>query len=93
LNEEQIRARVGEQSFVRGREYFESGAIFDGRRQGMTLKAQCAGTQAACGLLATVRELYQKVGENATWTTYINGLREANRRLRALKEELTRAGL
>jgi uncharacterized Zn finger protein len=40
---EQIRARVGEQSFRRGQQYFRDGAIFDARRQGRTLKARCLG--------------------------------------------------
>jgi uncharacterized Zn finger protein len=40
-----IRARVGEQSFARGEQYFRDGAIFNGRRQGATLKASCEGSQ------------------------------------------------
>jgi catechol 2,3-dioxygenase-like lactoylglutathione lyase family enzyme len=49
--------------------------------------------QAACTHLAKVRTLYQKLGEHETWTSYIATLREKNRSLRALKEELTKAGL
>jgi len=49
--------------------------------------------QAACTHLAKVRTLYQKLGEHETWTNYIATLREQNRILRALKEELTKAGL
>jgi hypothetical protein len=49
--------------------------------------------QVACTHLAKVRTLYQKLGEHETWTNYIATLREQNRSLRALKEELTKAGL
>src|SRR5437879_3172855 len=40
-----IRSLVGEQSFERGEEYFRSGAIFDAKRQGRTLKARCEGSR------------------------------------------------
>ncbi|MBI3969814.1 MAG: SWIM zinc finger family protein [Chloroflexi bacterium] len=46
ITEQDVRARVGDQSFQRGQEYFRSGAIIDARRQGMTLKARCEGTSA-----------------------------------------------
>jgi uncharacterized Zn finger protein len=46
LEEAAIRERVGETSFARGAEYFRSGAIFNPRRQGATLKAQCTGSSA-----------------------------------------------
>lgn len=45
LSEEEIRNRVGTQSFERGYRYFRDGAIFDARRKGMTLKAYCKGSQ------------------------------------------------
>jgi uncharacterized Zn finger protein len=45
ISEGEIRSRVGEQSFQRGRQYVRDGAIFDVRRQGMTLKARCAGSR------------------------------------------------
>ncbi|CCF84321.1 SWIM zinc finger family protein [Nitrolancea hollandica] len=47
----------------------------------------------ACDLLRRVRRLYQRLGENETWTCYIAELREQNRTLRALKEELAAAEL
>jgi catechol 2,3-dioxygenase-like lactoylglutathione lyase family enzyme len=47
----------------------------------------------ACEYLAKMRVLYEKVGEMDGWTRYITTLREQNRALRALKEELERAGL
>jgi hypothetical protein len=37
--------------------------------------------------------LYEQLGEMDGWATYITALREQNRALRALKEELERAGL
>ena len=45
LTEDEIRSRVGQTSFQRGKQYFRDGAIFDARQQGMTLKARCAGSR------------------------------------------------
>lgn len=47
ISEQEILDRVGARSFERGQSYFRHGAIFDARRQGMTLKAQCRGSSAA----------------------------------------------
>jgi len=44
LTEQDIRARVGDQSFERGRPYVRDGAIFNTRRQGMTVKGHCIGS-------------------------------------------------
>src|SRR6266566_859202 len=49
--------------------------------------------RTACTYLVKVRALYEKLGEGETWTNYIATLREQNRNLRALKEELAKAGL
>jgi catechol 2,3-dioxygenase-like lactoylglutathione lyase family enzyme len=49
--------------------------------------------QQATNYLKNVRALYQKLGESEAWITYITTLREQNRSLRALKEELANAGL
>src|SRR6266487_602472 len=49
--------------------------------------------QQACKYLAKMRVLYEKLAENKEWSNYITTLREQNRNLRALKEELTNAGL
>src|SRR6266576_3916173 len=49
--------------------------------------------QEACKYLAKMRALYEKLGEEEAWTSYITALREQNRNLRALKEELAAAGL
>jgi uncharacterized Zn finger protein len=49
--------------------------------------------QTACGFLKTVRALYEKLDESEVWTRYITALRERNSNLRALKDELAKAGL
>lgn len=47
----------------------------------------------AAAYLRRVRRLYQRLGEASTWESYVAGLRDGNRRLRALKDELNKAGL
>ncbi len=47
ITEQMIRGRVGSRSFARGQRYFEDGAIFNARREGMTLKALCQGSAAS----------------------------------------------
>jgi uncharacterized Zn finger protein len=49
--------------------------------------------QLACTYLVKMRTLYEKLGEGEAWTSYVTALREQNRNLRALKEELANAGL
>jgi uncharacterized Zn finger protein len=49
--------------------------------------------QQACQYLLRIRDLYEKLGEHETWINYITTLRDKNRSLRALKEELANAGL
>ena len=49
--------------------------------------------QQACTFLAKIRALYEKLDEGEAWTSYVTALREQNRNLRALKEELANAGL
>ena len=49
--------------------------------------------ELACTYLVKVRALYEKLGESEAWTSYMTALREQNRNLRALKEELANAGL
>ncbi len=45
LDEEDIRRRVGAESFNRGQRYFRDGNIVHGRRAGTTLKADCHGSR------------------------------------------------
>ena len=40
-----------------------------------------------------MRALYEKPSDGEIWTSYVAALREQNRNLRALKEELANAGL
>jgi uncharacterized Zn finger protein len=47
----------------------------------------------AAGYLVRVRDLYQRLGEGATWPAFIADLRDRNRRLPALQDELNKAGL
>ena len=49
--------------------------------------------QQATGYLIRIRLLYQKQGREAEWNTYITNLRNSNKSLRALKEELDKRGL
>jgi hypothetical protein len=49
--------------------------------------------QSACGFLKRVRALHERLGEQKEWERYIARLRDENRSLRALKEELAAAGL
>ncbi len=49
--------------------------------------------ELACTYLVKVRALYEKLGDGEAWTSYVTALREQNRNLRALKEELAEAGL
>jgi uncharacterized Zn finger protein len=47
----------------------------------------------AAGYLIRVRELYQRLEEGEAWQTLISNLRDRNRRLPALKDELNKAEL
>ena len=49
--------------------------------------------QQATGYLAWVRRLYQKQGQEPEWQAYITNLRNSNKSLRALKEELDKREL
>ena len=44
IAEQDIRHFIGEQSFLKGLQYFQNGAILHPVRQGMTLKAYCYGS-------------------------------------------------
>src|SRR6266566_1445382 len=49
--------------------------------------------QQATGYLIRVRRLYQKQGRESEWDAYITNLRNSNKSLRALKEELDKRNL
>ena len=46
ITEQDIRSLIDAQSFLRGQNYFRGGAIFDTRRQGMTIKGRCQGSRS-----------------------------------------------
>jgi len=48
---------------------------------------------AAAGALVQAKGLYEELGQNEEWEAYIATLKERNSRLRALEEELEKAGL
>jgi len=52
-----------------------------------------ANYQVAAEHLLRVRTLQRRLGEEATWNKYITQIRQGHHRLRALREELDRAGL
>ena len=49
--------------------------------------------QQAVGYLTQVKHLYEKQGRESEWNVYITALRNQNKSLRALKEELEKRGL
>lgn len=49
--------------------------------------------QQAVGYLTRVRRLYEKQGREAEWHAYMTNLRNSNKSLRALKEELDKKGM
>ncbi len=63
-----------------------------GAERGIATRCR-AGYKAAASFLLRVRELHRQLGEEAAWRAYISRLRDEHRRLRALREELDRAGL
>lgn len=67
--------------------------IFQREAEGLIAAQGRERYRTACSYLTEVRALYHRLGEDAAWTQYITGLREQNRRLRALMDELATAGL
>ena len=49
--------------------------------------------QEACVYLTKVRDLYRQMSQEPAWTDFMAELRERHRRLRALQDELNKAGL
>jgi len=49
--------------------------------------------QTAAAHLLRVRDLYHRLGQDAAWEAYIAHLRQEHQRLRALQDELNKAGL
>jgi len=64
------------------------------RRAERAIAARGRGNyQTAAGPLSRVCDLYHRLGEDAAWETYIAHLRQEHRRLPALQDELSKAGL
>jgi len=59
--------------------------LIDGRGRG--------NYQQAIGYMTRIRMLYQKQGQEPEWHAYMTNLRESNKSLRALKEELDKRAL
>jgi uncharacterized Zn finger protein len=81
-------ARAAEQEFPR-----EALALYREAAEGLIEQRGREAYRAASDHLGKVRELHSRLGEADTWTAYIAGLRERYRPLRALREEMDRAGL
>ncbi len=67
--------------------------LYQQQAEGLISQRGRANYQIACTYLAKVRDLSERLGESEAWPRYIAGLREQNRSLRALKEELAAAKL
>jgi catechol 2,3-dioxygenase-like lactoylglutathione lyase family enzyme len=81
-------ARAAEES--RPREAIE---LYRQRAERLIAQRGRQNYQQACTFLAKMSALYEQLGEHDAWTSYLTGLREQNRNLRALKEEMADAGL
>jgi len=81
-------ARAAEEKLPR-----ESIAIYQNRIDKLINQRGRGSYQQAAQHLLRVRELFNRLGESEQWTTYITSLREKNRPLRALKEEMQAVGL
>ena len=81
-------ARAAEES--RPREAIE---LYRQRAERLIAQRGRQNYQQACTFLAKMSVLYKQLGEHDTWTSYLTGLREQNRNLRALKEEMADANL
>ncbi|MBE9111357.1 SWIM zinc finger family protein [Nodosilinea sp. LEGE 07298] len=105
LNESQVKALATDQSFDRGRRYYRNGAIFNPVLQGNVLWASCEGSmtyqprvtlgpQGVEDSSCTCPYDWDGLCKHqvALLLTYIHD-RDRNKSLRALKEELDRAGL
>ncbi len=81
-------ARAAEESHPR-----EAIELYRQRAERLIAQRGRQNYQDACTFLAKMRALYEKLDEGETWTSYLTDLREQNRNLSALKEELARSGL
>ncbi len=64
----------------------------DVAKQLIQARGRASYTEAAA-YLSRVRKLYHGLGEDKAWQALIEDIRQQNKSLRALKEELNKAGL
>ena len=99
VNQRKPGFRYGEEQLIRvaqSASQTHPHAAFDIYRQQAESLIEARGRdnyQRACTYLAKARDLYRQLSRETAWTDYIAELRERHRRLPALKEELSNAGL
>ena len=67
--------------------------IYTRRAESLIQTGGRASYQEACALLKRVKAIRAAAGQGDEWGAYVAALRERNTKLRALKEELEKAGL
>lgn len=71
----------------------EAIAIYKAEAEGFIIARNRKGYAASASYLKRVRDLYVELKKEGEWDAYITNLKEKNRSLRALKEELAAIGL
>jgi catechol 2,3-dioxygenase-like lactoylglutathione lyase family enzyme len=71
----------------------EAIALYQQRAERLIAQRDRKKYHEACPFLAKMRSVYEKIGEFEAWTRYITTLRQQNRNLPALKDELAKAKL
>src|SRR6266536_3353683 len=69
----------------------EAIALYQQRAERLIAQRDRKQYREACTFLAKMRSVYEKVGEHGTWASYMATLRQQNRNLPALKDELAKA--
>lgn len=71
----------------------EAIALYQQRAERLIAQRDRKQYHEACTFLAKMRSVYEKSGERGAWASYIATLRQQNRNLPALKDELAKATL
>src|SRR6266487_594428 len=71
----------------------EAIALYQQRAERLIAQRDRKQYHEACTFLAKMRSVYEKSGERGAWASYIATLRQQNRNLPALKDELAKAKL
>jgi uncharacterized Zn finger protein/catechol 2,3-dioxygenase-like lactoylglutathione lyase family enzyme len=71
----------------------EAIALYQQRAERLIAQRDRRQYHEACTFLAKMRSVYEKSGEHEAWASYIAALRQQNRNLPALKDELAKAKL